>query len=195
MNQSFKSVVLLFASTMLALPLANANSHRLAPGAGAELGLTSAWCPPSGCQAAGQAFSVSVPQSGVGAFFLTNDSGASWSTLQLTETGVPASQINCFQNLFANCSVSTVNGITTILLSGINSRFGGIGNGQSFVLGFECNGCNNSHNGLNISGRGNVQVPEAGSLDMLLVMLFMGLMGALIYWQKQKQALAIGVRN
>ena len=196
MNLNMKSVVLFLASALFALPAANANSHRLAPGqGGAEIGLTSASCPKSGCEAAGKTFDVSVPKNGEGAFYLTNDSGSSWSSLQLTETGVPASDINCLQNLFVNCSVSTVNGVTTILLSGINSRFGGIGSGQTFVLGFDCNGCSNSQNGLNISGKGNVQVPEASSFDMLLAMFFLGLICAVAYWRNRRLLIAVNVRR
>ncbi len=196
MNLNTKSVVMFFASALLALPAANANSHRLAPGeGGAEIGLTSASCPKSGCQAAGQTFYVSVPKSGDGTFYFTNDSGARWSTLQLTETGVPASDINCLQNLFVNCSVSTVNGVTTILLSGVNSRFGGIGSGQTFVLGVDCNRCSDSHNGLNISGKGNVQVPEAGSFDMLLAVLFLGLICAIAYWRNRDELIAANARR
>ena len=62
-----------------------------------------------------------------------------WFNLKLTEIGVPANAITCVTDAFANCAVSTAaNGITTILLSGLDCYHTGIGAGKNFSITFGC---------------------------------------------------------
>ena len=79
-------------------------------------------CPSGGCIAVGQTFQFGVPNSGFGTLFFTNASGINWFSLKLTESGVAANAITCITTAFANCSVSTVGGVTTILVSGRKQR-------------------------------------------------------------------------
>ena len=73
-----------------------------------------------GCTPVGLNFAFGTPADGTGALFFNNASGLNWFSLKLTESGVDASAITCVTDVFANCSVSTVNSLTTILLSGLN---------------------------------------------------------------------------
>ena len=47
------------------------------------------------CVPVGFNFSFTIPASGSGSLFFTNDSGKAWSSLKLIETGVPAADVSC----------------------------------------------------------------------------------------------------
>src|SRR5271157_2349075 len=71
------------------------------PGGGGNL-LPQGHCPQ--CVPVGLNFSFSVPASGSGKLFFTNTSGVNWTSLTLTETGVPAADIKCSSYLFTSCT-------------------------------------------------------------------------------------------
>jgi hypothetical protein len=102
-------------------------------------------CGKHNCQDVGLNFSFTVPKSGSGVLYFTNTSGKNWTSLALIEKGVPAADVSCKEQLFLNCSVTTLkNGSVEILLSGIRGGADwaakGIQNGQSFSIQFACNG-------------------------------------------------------
>ena len=120
-----------------------------------------------GCTPVGLNFAFGTPADGTGALFFNNASGLDWFSLKLTESGVDASAITCVTDVFANCSVSTVNSLTTILLSGLNSDFTGIGAGQNFSIVFGCESgqCDPWPGDLDFTARANV--PEPGTMALL----------------------------
>lgn len=122
-------------------------------------------CPSGGCMQVGTNFTFGVPNSGQGTLFFTNVSGVNWFSLKLTESGVPANAITCISLAFANCSLSTVNGITTILVSGVNGNFSGIANGQNFSIVFQCNDGTCWPGGLDFTATANT--PEPGTIALV----------------------------
>ena len=122
-------------------------------------------CPSGGCVSVGSTFTFGVPNSGFGTLFFTNASGINWFSLKLTESGVAANAITCITTAFANCSVSTVGGVTTILVSGVNGNFPGIANGENFSIVFQCNDGNCWPGGLDFTAVANT--PEPGTMALL----------------------------
>lgn len=123
-------------------------------------------CPTPGCMSVGQNFTFGVPSSGFGTLFFTNASGANWTNLKLTEVGVSANVITCTTEAFASCIVSTINGVTTIFLSGVNKNFLGIPAGQNFSIQFGCVGETCWPGGLDFTATANV--PEPATMALLL---------------------------
>jgi hypothetical protein len=123
-------------------------------------------CPTPGCISVGQNFTFGVPNSGQGTLFFTNASGVNWDNLKLVETGVSANVIGCTTTAFANCTVSTVNGVTTIFVSGVNQNFLGIPNGQNFSIVFGCVNDACWPGGLDFTATANV--PEPATMALLL---------------------------
>lgn len=124
-------------------------------------------CLPPGCTPVGTNFTFGTPASGTGALFFTNASGVNWFSLQLVEAGVPANAITCITDVFASCTSNTVNGITTILLTGIGNGFTGLMAGQNFsiVFGCETGKCDPWPGDLDFTATANV--PEPGTLALL----------------------------
>lgn len=129
-------------------------------------------CPPEGCQSVGLKFSFMSPAQGFGKLFFTNASGQDWHSLRLIESGVPASDVTCAQNLFLSCKVKTLqNGATEILLSGVAGKtfnaHHGIVNGQNFAIGFKCSGKNNCWPTGGILFLAQANVPEPGTIALV----------------------------
>ena len=120
-----------------------------------------------GCTPVGLNFSFGTPADGKGALFFNNASGLDWFSLSLAESGVDASAITCLTDAFVNCSVSTVNGLTTILLSGLAPDFAGIPAGHNFSIVFGCESgeCEPWPGDLDFTARANV--PEPGTMALL----------------------------
>jgi len=124
------------------------------------------------CTPVGKTFTFSTPASGSGSLFFQNNSGVSWSTLRLTETGVPFSAISCRTNAFLSCSLGTLgSGKTFIFLSGLNRERNGIPLGGVFQITFECrDGC--WPGDLDFRGTANLRsatVPEPASVGLVLI--------------------------
>jgi hypothetical protein len=98
-------------------------------------------CPEEGCTPVGLTFSFTVNHNGGSPLFFNNASGQNWVSLTLTESGVPAQDVSCAQNLFLSCTVTgQEDGSVQIVLSGIrgaNPR-NGIPAGANFSIGFGC---------------------------------------------------------
>jgi len=123
-------------------------------------------CPSGGCIVVGQNFTFGTPPSGSGTLFFTNGSGVDWFNLQLIESGVPASAITCITTAFANCTVATVGGVTTIFLSGL-----GITTNENFSIVFQCNGDSCWPGDLDFVAHANIPEPAT------LALVFTGLAG------------------
>jgi hypothetical protein len=122
-------------------------------------------CPSGGCMVVGQTFTFGTPASGSGTLFFTNGSGVDWFNLQLTESGVPANAITCITTAFVNCTVATLNGVTTILLSGVGGSTLGIGAGENFSIVFQCNGESCWPGDLDFTAHANVPEPATMALS------------------------------
>jgi len=133
-------------------------------------------CPPDGCMGVGADFTFSVPPSGSGTLFFTNESGQNWNTLSLIEKGEPAADIKCSSWLFSSCTVTALeNGSVKIFLSnpqgGPQWKDRGIQNGQSFAITFSCVDKSCWPGGLTFNGHGRANgatVPEPGTLALML---------------------------
>jgi hypothetical protein len=138
-------------------------------------------CPSGGCMQVGTHFTFGVPSQGFGTLFFSNASGVNWTSLLLTEVGVAANLVNCSSNAFAGCTVSTINGVTTIFLSGISKGFPGIPAGQNFSILFGCVNGACWPGGLDFTATANV--PEPATMALMLT----GLAGIVTRrrWQKR----------
>ena len=133
-------------------------------------------CSSRTCDGVGLNFNFTVPASGSGTLFFTNNSGQNWSSLELIENGhkVPAADIKCSSWLFSSCTVTTLkNGSVEILLTNANAgsqwKDRGILNGQSFAITFACvkNDC--WPGGLSFGGHANGStVPEPGTIALMV---------------------------
>jgi hypothetical protein len=119
------------------------------------------------CTPVGLNFTFGTPADGTGVVLFNNASGLDWFSLSLSESGVDAAAITCLTDAFVNCSVSTVNGLTTILLSGLGPDFAGIPAGHNFsiVFGCESGDCQPWPGDLDFTARANV--PEPGTMALL----------------------------
>jgi PEP-CTERM motif len=124
-------------------------------------------CLPPGCTPVGTNFTFGTPTGGTGVLFFTNASGVNWFNLQLVESGVPANAITCITDVFANCSATTVNGITTILLAGIGNGFTGLMAGQNFSIVFGCETGKCDPWPVDLDFTASANVPEPGTLALL----------------------------
>ncbi len=124
------------------------------------------------CTPVGLNFSFSTPASGVGSLLFQNNSGVDWSTLRLTETGVPFSAITCITDAFLSCALGTLgNGKTFIFLSGLDATHMGFPFGQNFSITFQCaEGCWPGN--LPFQGNANLAsatVPEPATVGLVLL--------------------------
>jgi PEP-CTERM motif-containing protein len=124
------------------------------------------------CTPVGKNFAFSTPASGSGTVFFQNNSGLSWFSLRLTETGVPANAVSCFTNAFLSCALGTLaNGKTFMFLSGLDATHTGIPTGHFFQITFQCQeGCWPGDLGFN--GTANLRtaaVPEPATLGLVLM--------------------------
>jgi hypothetical protein len=139
---------------------------------GAGGGSVAGPCP--NCQGVGQNFSFTIPASGSGTLYFTNDSGKAWTSLTLVETGVPAADISCHSDLFSSCTTKTLkNGSVEILLSGANGHAQwadhGIQAGQSFAMQFSCVKGSCWDGGMTFGAHGGTgTVPEPGTVALMM---------------------------
>ena len=123
---------------------------------------------PTGCMSVGTNFTFGTPSTGTGVLFFTNASGVDWFNLKLVEAGVPANLITCVTDVFSSCTATTVNGITTILLSGVGGNFSGLLAGSNFSIVFGCatGTCDPWPGNLDFTATANV--PEPGTVALLM---------------------------
>jgi len=137
-------------------------------GGGAPTPLAS--CPPEGCPPVGVDFTFTVNHNGGAPLFFNNASGQNWVSLTLTESGVPAQDVTCAQNLYLSCAVNAQeDGSVQIVLSGIkglNPR-NGILAGANFAIGFGCVNGNCWPGGLGVSGHAG-SAPEPGTIALVV---------------------------
>ena len=121
------------------------------------------------CVHVGMTFSFTSTSNNGGVFNLQNVSGSNWFNLKLTEKGIPASAIRCHTNLFAACTVTTKNGVTTIMVAGTSGHLPGIQNLAYFQIDLNCppglNQCRPWPSGVHFQGVANV--PEPGTIAMV----------------------------
>jgi hypothetical protein len=126
------------------------------------------------CVPVGFNFSFTIPESGSGSLFFTNESGKNWNSLTLIESGVPAADVSCHSSLFASCSVTTLkNGSVEILLTnggnGRLNRGSGIENGGNFQIQFACVKGSCWPGGIQVTGHGSTgTVPEPATLALMM---------------------------
>ena len=127
---------------------------------------------PSTCASVGTSFTFGTPASGLGTLLFHNASGVNWTNLKLTEIGVPAGLITCLSpGAFASCSVSTINGVTTIFLSGVGGNNFGIPLNHNFSITFGCGNigrtnCDPWPGDLDFTAKANV--PESATMALFL---------------------------
>jgi hypothetical protein len=126
------------------------------------------------CKGVGFNFSFTVPESGSGTLYFTNQSGKNWNSLTLIETGEPAADISCHSNLFSSCTTQTLkNGSVEILLTNAGrAKWAdqGIKNGQNFGISFSCLDKSCWPGGLSFNGHGSpnvAAVPEPGTIALM----------------------------
>ena len=141
-------------------------------------------CPSAGCMQVGTHFSFGVPSQGFGSLFFSNASGENWTSLLLTEVGVAANLIDCTSNAFATCTVSTINGVTTLFLSGVNKNFLGIPAGQNFSIAFGCVDGTCWPGGLDFTAVANTPEPAT------MVFMLTGLAGIVTRHRSKKSSRA-----
>src|SRR5438045_2540665 len=122
---------------------------------------------PGTCMAVDTSFTFGTPSSGIGTLFFNNASGVNWFNLSLTESGVASNLITCVTDAFASCTVTTVNNVTTIFLSGIGNGFTGIPDSHNFSIVFGCSTgkCDPWPGDLDFTAHANV--PEPATMALL----------------------------
>ena len=138
-------------------------------------------CPSGGCiSITGLNFSFNVPSSGFGILHFLNNSGVTWTSLILTESGVPAVNVSCTSDVFSCSVVQFGQNGARIVLTAVGG-LSGIPNGNSFevILGCKNGDCPHWPAGLEFSAVANASVPEPGTMALVL-----GGIGAL--WTRRK---------
>jgi len=168
--------LLLMVGSMMAFADGVNDPKIIIKGAAADL----TQCPQ--CKGVGSNFSFTVPESGSGTLYFTNQSGKNWNSLTLIETGEPAADISCHSNLFASCTAETMkNGSVEILLTNGGKALWndqGIKNGQNFGISFSCLDKSCWPGGLSFNGHGSqnaMGTPEPGTIALMVT----GLVGVI----------------
>jgi hypothetical protein len=128
------------------------------------------------CTPVGSNFTFTIPKSGSGTLYFTNESGKNWSSLELIEKGVPAQDISCSSGLFLSCTTKTLkNGSVEILLSGVRNHggplngFKGIPNGGSFAINFRCVSGSCWPGGITVTAHGGTgATPEPSTVALII---------------------------
>jgi hypothetical protein len=112
-------------------------------------------------------FTFQVPSTGAGNLHFLNSTGATFTSLILTETGVAAANIDCQADVFS-CTVIAVgqNGAKLVLTA--TGGFTGIPNGNSFEILLSCVNSTCWPAGLQFGAAANASVPEPGTMALLL---------------------------
>ena len=163
MRTSMKTCVL---AMVIALGAVAAHANGIDPGIIIRdpLGCPSGHCIPI----PGTSFSFGVPSGGFGLLHFLNASGITWSSLTLTEVGVPAINVTCSSDVFSCGVVAFGQNGAKIVLTALHG-LPGIPNGNSFeiILGCTNGACPLWPAGLEFSAVANA-VPEPGTMALLL---------------------------
>lgn len=128
------------------------------------------------CTPVGSNFTFTIPKSGKGTLYFTNESGKNWTSLTLVEKGVPAQDISCSSGAFLSCTTKTLkNGSVEILLSGVRGQggslngFKGIPNGSSFSINFQCVAGSCWPGGITVTAHGGLgATPEPSTVALIM---------------------------
>ena len=172
-SQIFAVALLLVVSSAMAFGDGIQDPKVIVGGAGGGGGLIQGKCPQ--CIPVGAKFSFTVPASGSGTLYFTNQSGINWNSMTLIEKGVPAADISCHSPLFSSCTTETLkNGSVEILLTnGGQAQWHdkGIPNGANFSITFSCVKGSCWPGGLQFGGHGSASThatPEPGTVALML---------------------------
>lgn len=125
-------------------------------------------CPSNACvTVTGNTFGFTVPSAGFGNLHFLNASGATWTSLILTETGVAAPNISCAADVFSCAVVAFGSNGAKIVLTATGGAFTGIPNGNSFEILLSCVNSNCWPGGLQVDAAANA-VPEPATMALML---------------------------
>ena len=164
MNPSRKSFVL---AALIVLCAVGATANSIDPGI---IIRDPVGCPTNNCVSITSLnFSFNVPSSGFGVLHFLNNTGVTWTSLILTETGVAAVNVSCTSDVFSCSVVQFGQNGAKIILTAVGG-LPGIPNGNSFEVILACkNGdCPHWPGGLEFDAVANAAVPEPGTMALLL---------------------------
>jgi hypothetical protein len=125
-------------------------------------------CPSNACvTVTGNTFGFTVPSTGFGNLHFLNASGATWTSLILTETGVAAANISCSADVYSCAVVAFGTNGAKIVLTATGGALTGIPNGNSFEILLSCVNSNCWPGGLSVDAAANA-VPEPTSIALML---------------------------
>jgi hypothetical protein len=125
-------------------------------------------CPSHACvTVTGFTFGFSVPSKGFGVLNFLNASGATWTSLILTETGVAAANISCSAPGVFSCTVVALGSNAAKIVLTATAGFTGIPNGNSFEIALGCVNSTCWPANLSVSAAANA-VPEPSTIALML---------------------------
>ncbi len=114
-------------------------------------------------------FGFAVPSRGFGVLHFLNSTGVTWTSLILTEPGVPAVNVTCSSDVFSCGVVAFGQNGAKIVLTAINDLTGiPAGNSFEIILGCKNGKCNKWPERMEFEAVANSSVPEPGTVALLL---------------------------